>query len=280
LKLLSTHNSKQDGSTKLIFETENGEQLETVILRIATGRTSLCISSQIGCAVRCRFCATGNIKHVTNLTTDQILDQVIQANIILESENRRVQNIVFMGMGEPLHNYNNVKQSLYTLLHPKKFNYSPRKLILSTVGIIDKIKLFKTDFPAVGLALSLHSADEKTREQLIPFAKNTPLASLRKTLEIISKQSDVPIMIEYLMLQGITDREKDINLLSNFLKELPIHINLIPYNETPTSPFKASSKKHQKEFSETLKSLGFKVTLRYSLGTDIAAACGQLANNN
>ncbi len=277
LNLVHRSDSKIDGCSKLVFKTKAGHRLETVILRIDSGRTSLCISSQIGCAVKCHFCATGNLNTVINLSYNEIIDQIICANDILRTEGRQVRNVVFMGMGEPMHNYTNLTKAIDVLKSDKHFKFTTRRIIVSTVGVIDKMLKFNQQYPEIGLALSLHSALQHKRQQIIPIANKYNLADLHKCLSTITTKSKSPIMLEYLMLQDITDSQEDLNALLKFCKNLNVHINLIPYNTNPQAPtFLSSNQETIQYFADTLKNAGLKTTLRYSLGSDIEAACGQL----
>ena len=193
-----------DGAaSKLLFRTADGNLVETVILRIASGRTSLCVSSQVGCAARCGFCATGQMGIAVNLTRDEILDQVIQANELLRPEGRSIRNVVFMGMGEPLHNEPAVVEALEVLLSPQCFDLPPGRVIVSTVGIPDALARCAARFPRLGLALSLHSARQDVRERLIPLARRYTLPMLRSVLEQVTGQTGRRVMIEYLLLDGL-----------------------------------------------------------------------------
>jgi 23S rRNA (adenine2503-C2)-methyltransferase len=278
LQLHSRHDSRLDGASKLLFRAANGNLVETVILRIASGRTSLCVSSQVGCAARCAFCATGQMGMAVNLTRDEILDQVIQANQHLRPESRSIRNVVFMGMGEPLHNETAVTEALEVLLSPNCFNLAPGRVILSTVGIPEGLVRLAAHFPRLGLALSLHSARQDVRERLIPLARRCTLPMLRSVLEQVTGQARLRVMIEYLLLDGLNDTDDDLQALAEFLEGLPVHINLIPYNPIDAAPgLRGSQPARRRAFAATLRAAGFPVTIRYSLGADIAAACGQLA---
>ncbi len=319
LELLERHDSKTDGATKLVFQTLEKQRVEAVILRIASGRTSLCISSQIGCAADCQFCATGAMGFVRNLTAAEMLDQVLLAKRLLREEGRRLRNVVVMGMGEPLHNEENLFQCLETLRDPRFFNLSERHLMVSTVGVPDAMVRFHERFPNIQLALSLHSARQDVREQLMPIARFQTLEKLkavfpmlgilktathpglrpplpgRGSLEIPSvggvperrggfsdsSRNDnsfrTSFMIEYLMLKGINDGPEDLAALIELLRGTNAHINLIQFNAHPGAKYEPVSPEARKAFGDALKNAGFKVTLRYSLGEDIAAACGQLA---
>ncbi len=278
LELESRHDSQLDGASKLLFRTTSGHRIEAVILRISSGRTSLCVSSQVGCAVRCRFCATGQMGVAVNLSRGEILDQVIQANRQLLAEGRSIRNVVFMGMGEPLLNEAEAYQALDVLLSSKCFNLSPAHVIVSTVGIPDAMLRCAARFPHVGMALSLHSARQEQRERLIPLARRYPLDVLRKTMKQVASIQRRPLMIEYLMLAGLNDTDQDLNELIAYLRGLRVHVNLLPYNSIREAPdLIVTSAERRRLFAAALTAAGFIVTVRYSLGADIAAACGQLA---
>lgn len=274
LELLERHDSAIDAATKLIFRTHDGHLIESVILQPKTGRTSLCISSQVGCACACTFCATGQMGFTRNLTAAEILDQVAMAARLIQSEGREIRNVVFMGMGEPLHNMHHLFDALTILRAAPYFNYAGSRLMISTVGIPHAMKKFSIHFPEVNLALSLHSARQEVRESLMPMAKTYPLEQLRDALLQSSKHATV--MTEYLMLAGINDEEEDLLALEEYLHGIPAHINLIPFNEYEGCELKGSPVAVRQAFADRLKAAGFQTTLRYSLGSDISAACGQL----
>jgi len=273
LEAVGRHDSKTDGATKLVFQTDDGHRIETVILRIATGRTSLCISSQIGCAADCAFCATGKLGFIRNLTAAEMLDQVLLARRLLRGEGRTLRNVVVMGMGEPLRNEENLFQCLETLRDKRFFNFSDNHLLVSTVGIPDAMRRFSERFPAIRLALSLHSARQEVRERIMPISKV-------HTLERIKEKLPEQLMVEVLLLKGVNDGPEDISALIEFLKGIQSHINLIQFNAYPGAAFEPVSKEAREAFGKELRNAGFKTTLRYSLGEDIAAACGQLAGGS
>lgn len=278
LEIVEQLESNSDGAVRIIFRLRRSQQLiETVVLRHEKGRTTLCVSCQVGCAAGCGFCATGSMGLQGNLTGAEILDQVIQANQILRPEDRRIRNVVFMGMGEPFHNEEVVAEAIEVLQSPRCFDLEPARILVSTVGISEAMIRFAKRFPAVGLALSLHSALEETRRSIIPLANRYSLTLLREALQQIGVRRKRGVMIEYLMLDGINDSPEDAAALIHFLEGLTAHINLIPYNPIESGPaWTASSAKVIDEFAERLRGAGFTTTIRHSLGTDIAAACGQL----
>lgn len=269
--------SEIDGASKLLLKTATGMLIESVILRIATGRSTLCVSSQVGCAAACDFCATGKMGIAQNLTAAEILDQVLHAGQLLAAEGRRLHNIVFMGMGESFHNAENLHETLATLIDPKMFNRSPGSLLVSTVGIPEEMLRCAERFPKVNLALSLHSVNPEVRRELIPLTRKHSLDDLRRTLVELNRMQSIPVMIEYLMLAGRNDSSNDANELINWLSGLDVHVNLIPYNAIDDAPHLTGSEDSTiRTFAAQLKQAGFKATVRYSLGSDIAAACGQL----
>ncbi|HWE01681.1 MAG TPA: 23S rRNA (adenine(2503)-C(2))-methyltransferase RlmN [Tepidisphaeraceae bacterium] len=277
LRPFDRFDSSTDGATKLLFRTSDGLLIESVILRLATGRTTLCVSSQVGCAAACEFCATGKMGLSRNLSTDEILDQLLLAGRIVTAEKRTIRNIVFMGMGEPFHNEKNLFQALDALISPKLFHHSPKKILVSTVGIADAMLRCAERFPAVNLAISLHSVRQPVRERLIPLAKKYSLDQLRGTIAEINRAFGARVMIEYLMLAGVNDSTEDAGELIGWLRGLNVHVNLIPFNAIgDADQLVGSDRATRQTFADTLKAAGFKTTLRFSLGNDIAAACGQL----
>ncbi|MEN1679336.1 MAG: 23S rRNA (adenine(2503)-C(2))-methyltransferase RlmN [Planctomycetota bacterium] len=269
--------SQLDGATKLIFRTAAGMLIESVILRAGTGRVALCVSSQVGCAAACDFCATGKMGMAHSLSAAEILDQVVQANELLRGEGRAVRNVVFMGMGEPLHNEDAVGRAIETLCDPSLFHHPPSRVLVSTVGVADRMVAFAERFPGVNLALSLHSVRQGTREQIIPLAKRYPLPMLRETLAEVQRIQTRQLMLEYLMLAGVNDSLEEATELLKWLDGLDVHINLIPFNPVEDAPHLTGSDRETRErFAAVLKSAGVPTTIRYSMGADIEAACGQL----
>jgi 23S rRNA (adenine2503-C2)-methyltransferase len=279
LELHSRCDSGLDGATKLLFRTSAGLVLESVVLRIATGRTTLCVSSQVGCAAACDFCATGKMGIARDLSPAEILDQVVQARQLAAAEGRSIRNIVFMGMGEPFHNEENLYAALDALTAPELFHHPPSRLLVSTVGLPDAMIRCARRHPAIHLALSLHSADQATRVTIIPLAARYPLAELRRALVELNhiQPPNTDVMIEYLLLADLNDSAAAAHQLADWLGDLSVHVNLIPYNPIDDAPHLSGSDRATREaFGAILKSAGLKTTIRYSLGADIAAACGQL----
>ncbi len=272
LTVASRQDSQIDGATKLLFRTADDLQVEAVVLRISSGRTSLCISSQVGCAAACQFCATGSRGFVRDLTAAEMLDQVLLAKRLLRAEGRRLRNVVVMGMGEPLHNEEQLYAALAILADSRYFNLSENHLLVSTVGVADAMLRFAARFPNIRLALSLHSARQAVRERLMPIGKVETVARLKAVLPKVGGA-----MLEYLLLKGINDGPEDLAALQEFVRGTQAHVNLIQFNAHPDASFEPVTDAARKAFGDALRADGCKVTLRYSLGQDIAAACGQLA---
>jgi 23S rRNA (adenine2503-C2)-methyltransferase len=279
LRLHSRCNSSQDGATKLLFRTAAGMLIESVLLRIATGRTTLCVSSQVGCAAACEFCATGKMGTARNLEPAEILDQVVQSRQLAAVEGRTIRNLVFMGMGEPFHNEENLYAALAALTAPELFHQPPSRILVSTVGLPDAMIRAARRFPEVHFALSVHSAVQTVRERLIPLAGRYPLDELRRAVAEMNRlqPANTDVMIEYLLLAGVNDAVDDARALIAWLDGLRVHVNLIPFNSIDDAPHLAGSDRATREaFGAILKAAGLKTTIRYSLGADVAAACGQL----
>jgi len=231
----------------------------------------------VGCAAACEFCATGHMGIAHNLSAEEILDQVVQAGQLLSGEGRKLRNIVFMGMGEPFHNEANLHEALAALTAPELFHHPPTKVLVSTVGIPAAMLRCARRFPTVNQALSLHSVRQEVRERLIPLAKKHTLPELRSTLAEVNAIQKTTVMIEYLMLAGVNDSDDDARDLIAWLSGLNVHVNLIPYNPINDAPQLAATERTERNaFAAHLKQAGIKTTIRYSLGADIAAACGQL----
>jgi len=281
LRLHDRLDSQVDGATKLLFRTGQDLLLETVLLRAGTGRTTLCLSSQVGCAAACDFCATGKMGIARDLTAEEILDQVLQAGQLAATRRQRLRNLVFMGMGEPLHNEKNLYEALRILTHPDFFHHSPGRILISTVGIPAAMRRCAIRFPRVNQALSLHSVRQAVRERIIPLARRYPLDLLRRTVRDLNRlqapSGADTVMLEYLLLRGVNDSADDARELIIWCCDLRVHLNLIPFNPIAEAPHLAGTDRAGREaFAAILKQAGIKTTIRYSLGSDIAAACGQL----
>jgi 23S rRNA (adenine2503-C2)-methyltransferase len=272
-----SHDSQVDGATKLVLRTPAGYAIETVIMRTGTGRVSLCVSSQVGCAAACGFCATGQMGVAKSLSAAEMLDQIVLAGERMRAEGRHVRNVVFMGMGEPFHNETAVYEVVAALLSPTLFHHPPGRILISTVGIPDAMIRCARRFPAVNLALSLHGVRQSVREALIPLAAKYQLDDLRIAIAKVNEIQQNTLMIEYLMLAGVNDSAADAHELAAWINGLNVHVNLIPYNPIAATPHLRTTERPERDaFAAILRAAGFITTIRYSLGADIAAACGQL----
>lgn len=271
--------SSQDGSIKALFRLEDGEHIESVILSDGT-RLTACISSQVGCRMGCAFCSTARMGLKRNLTVGEILKQVKRLNEYLAKDGRKLNNIVFMGMGEPLDNIDNVLEAITVLLDDNGYGFSHKKITLSTCGVTENIiKLFSLNTP-VNLAVSINAATQEKRKDLMPVTNKYPLADLMKTLKTLPLQKRKSITIEYVMLKGINDSMKDADDLSKLLKGLEkVKVNLILYNSGADSRYQAPDEKDALKFQQYLINKRIGVFIRKSLGSDIDGACGQLRAN-
>ena len=272
IKLFDRKISK-DRTQKFLWELEDGEKIESVLIS-DKHRLTLCISSQVGCPLKCRFCLTGKIGFKRNLHAWEIVDQFIQVSRLIKAEGLRLTNIVFMGMGEPLLNFDNVVEALWRFKNLIEF--SPRRITVSTAGIIPAIKELPYKAPTVKLAISLNATDQKTRSFLMPINKKYPLHELLKILGEYPLKPGQKITFEYVMLKGINSSEEDALRLSQILKGIPSKINLIPFNPWEGCEFKKPEEYEILKFQEILSSKGYSVFIRKSKGKDILAACGQL----
>ncbi|MDI9347005.1 MAG: 23S rRNA (adenine(2503)-C(2))-methyltransferase RlmN [Methylacidiphilales bacterium] len=268
-----------DGTVKWIFNLDCHNVIETVYIP-EISRSTLCVSSQIGCVLNCSFCATGRMGFNRNLQTDEILSQVHYAiNRIYKIHKRKITNIVFMGMGEPLSNTNSVFSTIELLLHPNAYGISKRKITVSTAGIVPKIELFAESKLGVSLALSLHAPNDTLRNSLVPLNKKYPI---KQTLEscflYLAKTNSETLTIEYTMIDQVNDSEDLACQLAKLLKNKPVKINLIPFNTFDGSGYNTSNEETTLRFAKILKDHGLFTTIRKNRGRDISAACGQLAN--
>lgn len=279
----------QDGTRKWVFEVAGGSLVETVLIPADDGkqfgRKTLCISSQVGCALDCSFCSTGKQGFERDLTPSEIIGQLWVANQSYmenvpptERENR-VTNVVMMGMGEPLLNYNPVVAAMSLMLDDHAFGLSKRRVTLSTSGIVPKMYDLAKDID-VALAISLHAPNDELRNELVPINKKYPLKDLIKAAKSYvydeNPRHKKHITIEYVMLAGVNDSDEHAHQLVDLLKDLPSKINLIPFNPFPHAPYGRSSNNRIHDFSHILNQAGFVCTIRQTRGDDIDAACGQL----
>lgn len=267
-----------DGTIKNAVKLHDNLVVESVLIPTKS-RTTACVSSQVGCSLDCSFCATARLKRMRNLNPDEIYDQVVA--IDKESRlyhNRPLSNIVFMGMGEPLMNYKNVLESIEKITSDEGLGMSPKRITVSTSGVPKMIKKLADDEVKFHLAVSLHSAVQETREQIMPFAKSFTLPDLREALEYWYSKTKRKITYEYIVWKDINDKRTDIEALVTFCKYVPCKVNLIEYNPIGDDNFLQASPGVIQEYIDTLERNRIPVTVRRSRGKDIDAACGQLAN--
>jgi len=263
-----------DGSVKFLIELLDGEKVESVFIPEADRKT-VCVSSQVGCPLRCAFCATGLMGFTRNLKAWEIAGQVLVIRKHLGLE--RVTNVVFMGMGEPFLNTEETLRAVRILNEPWGLGIGARKITLSTVGIIPGIRKLLTFDKQVKLALSLHTAIQEKREKLVPIARQYPVSALKEALIDYYERTRRRITIEYVHLPEINDTDEDVEALGEFLNGMKAKINLIPFNPHPELPFRPPAEDEVKAFLEKLYKLSHAVTLRKSKGRDVRGACGQLA---
>lgn len=269
-----------DGTIKNAVKLHDGLVVESVLIPTKT-RTTACVSSQVGCSLDCRFCATAKLKRMRNLNPDEIFDQVVA--IDKESRlyhNRPLSNIVFMGMGEPLMNYNNVLKAIDKITSEEGLGMSPKRITVSTSGVPKMIKKMADDEVKFNLAVSLHSAIDEVRSSIMPFNETFPLRDLRESLEYWYTKTKTRITYEYVVWEGINDRKEDVEALIEFCKFAPSKVNLIEYNPIDDGEFKQAKSPAIDMYISMLEANNIIVTVRRSRGKDIDAACGQLANKS
>lgn len=270
-----------DGSIKFGFTLEDGQIIESVIIPEAD-RNTLCISSQVGCAMDCRFCQTGTVGFKRNLTPAEMVNQVCAVRDYLNrqqsgpGDQTAVTNLVFMGMGEPLNNLDNLLTTISILTDQKGLDMASRRITVSTCGIVPKMRTLGEQ-TSVNLAISLHAVDNETRNKLMPINRRYPIAQLLQACRDYPIQKRKRIMIEYIMLDGVNDSDAEARQLATLLRQIPCKINLLAYNECEGMGYSSSPRDRILSFQEILRKAHYSVFIRSSRGSDIAAACGQLA---
>jgi len=278
LKVKEVQNSKIDKTIKFLLETEDNKHIEMVIMRHLAGRNTLCVSSQIGCGVGCTFCATGKMGLTRNLSAFEIIEQVLIADRLLKDDDERINNVVFMGMGEPLLNYDNVQKAIEAFCYYEKLDLSVRHVTISTSGIITGIKKLLQAEYKVNLAISLHAPTEELRTKIMPINSTFTLEELIKYCKKYIGKTNRRIFFEYILIEDVNDREEDAINLSKLLKNINCHVNLIPYNPAGLKDiYKRSPQRNISKFQDILYANGISQSIRQTLGDDIDAACGQLA---
>ncbi|MDA0316796.1 MAG: 23S rRNA (adenine(2503)-C(2))-methyltransferase RlmN [Bacteroidetes bacterium] len=277
---VDTMQRSSDGTLKNAIRLHDGLVVESVLIPTPK-RTTACVSSQVGCSLDCKFCATSRLKRMRNLNPDEIYDQVVaidkQSRLY---HDRKLTNIVFMGMGEPLMNYNNVLKAIDKITSDEGLGMSPKRIVVSTSGVPKMIKKMAEDEVKFNLAVSLHSARDEVRTQIMPFNETFPLKDLREALQFWYAKTKRQITYEYVVWEGINDTLEDIEALIDFCKFAPSKVNIIEYNPIDDGEFKQAKSSIIERYVSMLEANNITVTVRRSRGKDIDAACGQLANKS
>ncbi|MGA2498457.1 MAG: 23S rRNA (adenine(2503)-C(2))-methyltransferase RlmN [Tepidisphaeraceae bacterium] len=273
--VIARHQQATDGTIKLLITWQDGRNAETVMIPDGDRRTA-CVSSQVGCPVGCRFCASGVIGSQGNLSPGQIVEQVFALNRIIGQQGERIDHVVLMGMGEPLANSANVMRALRILHDPLAFNIGARKITLSTVGIPARIRELADEGLPINLALSLHAPNEVLRRELIPWAEHFALDDILDAARYYFDKTGREITLEYILLSGINDRPEHARQLARLCKTIRANVNLIRYNEVEGLPYQRPLSEDVVAFQQVLRTAGVNAHVRKSRGRDIDAACGQL----
>lgn len=282
VRIIRTLKDNEEGTVKLLLELPDGEKVECVLMtyeRPGEGkRYTACLSSQVGCPVRCSFCATGLSGFHRNLTAGEIILQVLALQRYLgpREKGKRISNIVFMGMGEPLFNYEAVLKARYILMHPEGWGISHRRITISTCGVVPRIKRLALEKPPVELAISLHATTDEIRNKLVPLNRRYPLRELLAACRYYTEVTGRRITLEYVLIKGVNDTLEDAKRLARLVKGILAYINILLFNPVPGVGFKAPEPESLQAFVHSLQEQGLEVGIRESRGCRIAAACGQL----
>ncbi len=261
-----------DKTVKYLYKLEDGNLIEAVVMSHNYGY-SICITSQVGCNMGCRFCASGLLKKQRNLTAGEMLSQVITTE---ENFGERISHIVVMGIGEPFDNYENLMRFLDNANNHKGLEIGARHITVSTCGLANKIKEYADEKLQINLAISLHASNNEIRNEIMPINKKYPIETIIEAIKYYMTKTNRRITIEYIMIKDLNDKVIHAKELAELLRDLNVYVNLIPYNEVLEAPYKRSSKENMSLFLKTLKENGINSTLRKEQGHDIDAACGQL----
>jgi 23S rRNA (adenine2503-C2)-methyltransferase len=268
--------SKDKNTHKVLFRTTPGERIETVLMRYERRRT-VCISTQSGCGMGCVFCATGQMGLMRNLSSGEIVEQVLYFARTLKHTGDRLTNVVVMGMGEPFQNYDATMNAIDILNHPDGFNFGARRFTVSTVGLIPMIDRFTQERRQVNLAVSLHAATNELRDELVPINRRYPIEELIESCKQYVSQTGRRITFEWALIAGVNDDLGQAEVLADFIEDMLCHVNLIPLNPTNGYPRSSSSNDAVTSFQVYLRSRGISCTTRLRRGIEIQAGCGQLA---
>ncbi len=275
--LIQTERVARDGTRKRLYRlSKDGQFIESVLMRYDDKRRTACISTQAGCAMGCVFCATGQMGFARNLTAGEIVEQALDFARLLQEKDQRLSNVVLMGMGEPLHNYEATLQAIKLLTDPDGLGIGQRHITLSSVGLVPAIRRFADEKLQVGLAISLHAATNEERSALLPVNKRWPLKDLMQACRYYIEKTGRRLTFEWALISGENDTPEQANLLGNLLKGLLCHVNLIPLNPTKGYKGRPSDPTRVQTFIDILKSYGVSSSVRVRRGIDIEAGCGQL----
>lgn len=267
--------ASSDGTTKFLFELEDGNLIETVLMHHKYG-ASVCVTTQVGCRIGCKFCASGLLGLKRNLEAGEIVAQVMKVQKHLDETERRVSHIVVMGIGEPFDNYENLSRFIGIINHEKGLNIGARHITVSTSGIVPRIYDFAKDHPQVSFAISLHAPTDEMRTELMPINKAYPLKSVLEAAKAYVETTNRRITFEYGLIKNVNDTKECAIELARVLRGIHCHINLIPINYVPERGFDQTPMEHIDQFEKILSNSGYATTVRRELGSDIDAACGQL----
>lgn len=276
LQLETVQESKDQQTTKFLWKLTDGKFVESVLI-FAPERRTVCVSSQVGCPAKCAFCASGKEGLIRNLSREEIFEQVYLIERWLFARKEKVSHIVYMGMGEPLENYEEVMASVQGLCDPLRLGFSERRITISTVGVVEGIRKLSQEGIKVNLVLSLHAPNQHIRKKIIPYARRYDLAEVLEAIRLYSQLTKRNITYEYTLISGINDQVEHALELAALVKEDACTVNLIPYNPVDGLHLQRPEKESIEAFRETLERKGIVTTWRYTKGKDIAAACGQLA---
>lgn len=271
-KVVKVQKSKIDGTRKYLLELSDGNRIESVFMKYKFGN-SICVSSQVGCRMGCKFCASGLDGLLRNMEAGEILGQILAVE---KDTGEKINHIVIMGTGEPFDNYENVSKFLKLVNNPKGLNIGMRNITVSTCGIVPKIREFAKDFPQINLAISLHHTDDESRSNLMPVNRKYPIGELLAACREYTEKTSRRITFEYTLVKGVNDSKERATALGKLLKGMLCHVNLIPLNAVEETGLKTTDRKGADLFRKQLEDMGIPSTIRRELGDDIDGACGQL----
>lgn len=271
----------QDGTIKLLLELEDGNKIETVLMRYNYGNVA-CVTSEVGCNMGCAFCASGLLKKKRELKVSELVGQILVLDDLLKEEgnNERITHVVVMGTGEPFDNYDNVMGFIRILNHPHGFAIGARHITVSTCGLVPMIEKYANEGIQINLAISLHAPNDEIRNKIMPISRKYPIDELMKAVKYYEQTAGRRVTFEYILLKGINDSTDNARELTKLIKGTLAYVNLIPYNPVNEMKYQRSDEKSVHNFMDTLMKLGVNVTVRKEFGTDIDAACGQLRAKN